>query len=282
MRKMAIRNLNGQDLKNIDKINNSNKLFSILLKIMEKLRSPDGCMWDREQSHESLKKNLIEESYEVIEAIEEKNMSELKEELGDLLLQVVFHSQIGKEEGSFNINDVLRLIIKKLYRRHPHVFGGQKVKNSGEVLANWEDIKKKERKEKNNKTDSIFSNIPKILPALHYAFEIQRRAARLGFDWDNTGDVFKKIKEEVGELETEINGSKNNIEEELGDLLFSIVNFSRQKNIDCELSLRNTCKKFIERFDYMEKYAKEHNLDFKSMPLNEKDKLWNIAKENLS
>ncbi|MFO7929652.1 MAG: nucleoside triphosphate pyrophosphohydrolase [Candidatus Humimicrobiaceae bacterium] len=279
---MAIRNLNGQDLKNIDNIDDSNKLFSILLKIMEKLRSPGGCMWDREQSHESLKKNLIEESYEVIEAIEEKNMSELKEELGDLLLQVVFHSQIGKEEGSFNINDVIRLIIKKLYRRHPHVFRGEKVKNSGEVLANWEDIKKKERKEKNNKTDSIFSNIPRILPALHYAFEIQRRAARLGFDWDNPEDVFKKIKEEVGELETEINGSKNNIEGELGDLLFSIVNFSRQKNIDCELSLRNTCKKFIERFDYMEKYAKEHNLDFKSMPLSEKDKLWNIAKENLS
>ncbi len=279
---MTTPNLRPEDLENIDKVESSSKLFLILLKIMETLRSPTGCVWDREQDHDSLKKNLIEESYEVVEAIEEKNLVNLKEELGDLLLQVVFHSQIGDENGDFDINDVLKSIISKLVRRHPHVFKGQKVKNSKEVLSNWEAIKKKERREKKI-ADSIFSNIPKILPALHYAFEIQRRAARLGFDWNNPEDVFKKIQEEIGELEIEINnGDPKKIEGELGDLLFSIVNFSRQKNIDCELSLKNTCKKFIKRFDFMEKYAKENNLNFKDMPLEEKDKLWEIAKGKLS
>lgn len=270
------------DIKKIDATNDSEKLFSTLLSVMARLRSDQGCVWDREQDHNSLVKNLIEETYEAVESIEENDLLSLKEELGDILLQVVFHSQIGKENGTFDINGVLKEIIKKLIRRHPHVFGGQKVDNSQQVLQNWEDIKKRERKEKNQATESIFSGIPRILPALHFALEVQKRAARLGFDWDCPEEVMDKIREEMAELEQElVHDELEKAGYEIGDLLFSIVNLSRKLDIDCEYSLKKTCQKFIQRFDYMEKYAKHNDIDFKSLPLTEKDKLWEIAKKKI-
>ncbi len=274
--------LNRNDLENIDKINDSSKLFSILVNIMKKLRSKDGCMWDREQSHDSIKRNLIEETYEAVECIESSDLEGLKEELGDLMLQIVFHSQMASENSEFNINDVMKNIIEKLIRRHPHVFKNKILNSCDEILENWEDIKKAERKKSLKKKDSIFADIPKILPSLHYAYEIQNRASRLGFDWDEIKEVFNKIKEEINEIDEELKeGKKDAVADEIGDTLFSIVNFSRHLGIDCEQYLKNTSKKFIQRFDFMEKYAKENNLDFKKMSLEEKDKLWEIAKSNL-
>ena len=276
--------LNDYNLKDIDKIEDYSMLFSILVGIMKKLRSPDGCMWDREQDHSTIKKNLVEETYEAVECVENNDFEGLKEELGDLLLQIIFHSQIASESKEFDISEVLKNIIKKLIRRHPHVFGNKILKSSKEILANWEDIKKKERRGSSEKSVSIFSNIPKILPSLHYAFEIQNRASRLEFDWDNLEDVFKKVKEEIDEMSKELEKISNNrgsrVQNEIGDVLFSIVNLSRHLGIDCEQSLKQTCKKFIRRFDFMEKRAEEANLDFKKLSLKEKDKLWEAAKRN--
>lgn len=274
--------LDSGDLENVDKINDSTRLFTILVNIMKKLRSPDGCMWDREQNHKTLKRNLIEETYETVESIENDDYGGLKEELGDLLLQIIFHSQIAAENKRFDISGVLKSIIKKLVRRHPHVFSGLSMTSSDKILENWEDIKKKERKEKLKKAVSIFSGIPRSLPSLHYAYEIQNRASRLGFDWENTGDIFEKIEEELTELRKEIKRAKKKpISNEIGDVLFTVVNVSRHLNIDCEQSLYKTSKKFIKRFDFMEKYADKNNLDFKKLPLKEKDKLWEIAKKEI-
>jgi tetrapyrrole methylase family protein/MazG family protein len=274
--------LSGSDLENIDKISDSSKLFAILVNIMIKLRSPEGCMWDREQNHKTIKKNLIEETYEAVESIENDDYSGLREELGDLLLQIIFHSQIASEDKRFDISSVLKGIIKKLVRRHPHVFDGLKLTSSEKILQNWEDIKKRERKEKLKKHGSIFSGIPRSLPSLHYAFEIQNRASRLGFDWEAADDIFDKMEEEMIELKREVKKNrKKTISSEIGDVLFTAVNFSRHLNIDCEESLYNTSKKFIKRFDFMERYADKNNLDFKSLPLKEKDKLWEIAKKEI-
>jgi tetrapyrrole methylase family protein / MazG family protein len=269
------------DLKNLDKEDDAGKLFSLLVSIMGRLRSENGCVWDREQTHESIKKNLLEETYEAVETIENKDYQGLKEELGDILLQVVFHSQISSENKNFEINDVIRHIIKKLIRRHPHVFGDKIACDSTEVLSSWEEIKKEERRENRKKEDiSMFSDIPNIMPSLHYAFEIQNRASRIGFDWENTSEVFEKITEELKELNVELIKIKSvKISDEIGDILFSVVNLSRHLKIDCEKSLRDTCKKFITRFVYMEKYAERNMLDFKSLPLSRKDKLWEIAKQ---
>jgi tetrapyrrole methylase family protein/MazG family protein len=274
--------LSSGDLKNIDKISDSSKLFDILVNIMKKLRSPDGCMWDREQNHKTIKKNLIEETYEAIESIENDDYNGLREELGDLLLQVVFHCQIASEDKKFNISSVLKGIIKKLVRRHPHVFNGLDLTSSEKILQNWEEIKKKERKEKFKKPGSIFSGIPRSLPSLHYAFEIQNRASRVGFDWENAGDIFGKMDEELAELRNEIKQDRKKfISGEIGDVLFTIVNISRHLDIDCEQSLYETSKKFIKRFDSMERYADKNGLDFKKLPLKEKDKLWEIAKKEI-
>jgi tetrapyrrole methylase family protein/MazG family protein len=274
--------LNSPDLNKLDEIKSADILFTILLNIMSTLRSPEGCIWDREQDHKTLKKSLIEETYETIEAIEKEDPPGLKEELGDLMLQTVFHSQIADENGHFNMSDVLRGIIKKLLRRHPHVFGDSDVSCSDEILSNWEDIKKKERKRNNKDEDSIFSGIPRALPALHFSYEVQNRASRLGFDWDNLEDVYKKIVEELGELKSEID--KNNsisAQDEMGDLLFSIVNYSRHLGIDIEKSLKDTSRKFIKRFKFMEETAGMRGLDFKKLSLEEKDKLWEKSKKNI-
>ncbi|MHB1254109.1 MAG: nucleoside triphosphate pyrophosphohydrolase [Candidatus Humimicrobiaceae bacterium] len=281
----------------LEKNNNPDELFSLLVDILAHLRSPEGCVWDREQDHNSIKKNMVEEAYEAVEAIENKDYQSLKEELGDLLLQVIFHSQIAIENNEFNLSDVIKEIIKKLYRRHPHVFGDKNFKSPQEVLISWEEIKKKERKNNPKKTESIFNDIPKILPALHYAYEIQNRASRLGFDWDETGLIFNKINEEINELTLEFKksssqvpiGYKNSketlnnilqIKDELGDVLFSLVNLSRHLNLDSEECLKQTCNKFIKRFNEIEKLASSRNLDFKNLPLNDKDKLWDEVKQN--
>ncbi|MHB1276385.1 MAG: nucleoside triphosphate pyrophosphohydrolase [Candidatus Humimicrobiaceae bacterium] len=281
----------------LEKNNNPDELFSLLVDILAHLRSPEGCVWDREQDHNSIKKNMVEEAYEAVEAIENKDYQSLKEELGDLLLQVIFHSQIAIENNEFNLSDVIKEIIKKLYRRHPHVFGDKNFKSPQEVLISWEEIKKKERKNNPKKTESIFNDIPKILPALHYAYEIQNRASRLGFDWDETGLIFNKINEEINELTLELKksssqvpiGYKNSketlnnilqIKDELGDVLFSLVNLSRHLNLDSEECLKQTCNKFIKRFNEIEKLASSRNLDFKNLPLNDKDKLWDEVKQN--
>jgi tetrapyrrole methylase family protein/MazG family protein len=264
----------------LDNISDSGELFEVLMRVMSVLRSDIGCMWDREQTHDTIKRNIVEEAYEAVDSIEEKDYRGLKEELGDILLQVVFHSQIAVDNNEFNINDVLKTIINKLVRRHPHVFAGKLVSSSREVLENWEDIKKEERKNKLSDNISIFANIPKLLPALHY--EIQTRAARYGFDWENPDGVIGKIKEEVAELEKELEiQGKPGISDETGDLLFSIVNLTRHINIDSEQALMGTCKKFIKRFDFMEKYAEDKGLDFKNLTLEEKDRLWEIAKVKL-
>ena len=274
--------LKSPDPNKLDEIKSADILFTILLDIMRTLRSPEGCIWDREQDHETLKKSLIEETYETIEAIEEGDPEGIREELGDLILQTVFHSQIADENGHFNMSDVLRGIIKKLLRRHPHVFGDSDVSGSDEILSNWEDIKKKERKDNNKDGDSIFSGIPRTLPALHLAYEIQNRASRLGFDWDFPEDVYKKILEELEELKLEIDKGKNqSIHDEMGDLLFSIINYSRHLGIDIEKSLKDTSRKFINRFKSMEESAGAKGLDFKKLSLEEKEKLWEKSKKQI-
>ena len=274
--------LNSPDPDRLDKIKSADILFTILLDIMKTLRSPDGCMWDREQDHETLKKSLIEETYETIEAIEKGDPRSIREELGDLMLQAVFHSQIADENGHFNMSDVLKGIIKKLLRRHPHVFGDSDVSCSDEILSNWEDIKKKERKDNNKDEDSIFSGIPLALPALHFAYEVQNRASRLGFDWDSSEDVYKKILEELEELKLEIDkGNSPSVQDEMGDLLFSIMNYSRHLKIDIEKSLKDTSRKFINRFKLMEEIALEKDLDFKKLSLEEKEKLWEKSKKQI-
>jgi len=272
--------LDSPDLELLDRIEPPDELFKILLDIMKRLRSDRGCLWDREQDHGSLKKSLIEETYETVEAIESGDPESLNEELGDLLLQVVFHGQIADEEGSFNTASIIRAIIKKLLRRHPHVFDGTRASSSREILAKWEDIKKEERKNSKKDKDSIFSGIPKSLPSLHYAYEIQNRASRLGFDWDGPSDVYEKIIEELKELKEEADrDNREAISAELGDLLFSIVNYGRHLGVDIEKSLKDTGRRFIERFKLMEKMAEEKDLDFSSLSLKEKDRLWEIAKK---
>ena len=273
--------LNSPDFDKLDEIKKPDILFTILLDVMRILRSPRGCMWDREQDHKTLKKSLIEEAYETIEAIEEEDPVSLREELGDLMLQAVFHSQIASEDGYFNMGDVLKGIIKKLLRRHPHVFGDQDVSCSDEILSNWEDIKKKERKQDNKDKDSIFSGIPRTLPSLHFAYEVQNRASRVGFDWDDAGDVYKKILEELEELKLEIKKKNTGAaQDEMGDLLFSIVNYSRHLGIDIEGSLKDTSRKFIDRFKFMEEAARAKGSDFKKLSLEEKDRLWEKSKKH--
>ena len=258
---------------------NSVKDFNDLLSIMEKLRSEDGCPWDIEQTHDSLKRCLIEECYEVLEAIDDEDVDGIIEELGDVLLQVVFHSQIGKEDGYFNVNDVIEGICNKLIQRHPHVFNEVHVENSEQVLINWENIKKEE-KGFNSYTEEL-KHVAKNLPSLIRADKIQRKAAKVGFDWDDISFVFDKIIEEFEEVK-EVYKSQNKlrIQEEIGDLIFSLVNLSRFLDIDPEFALNYTIDKFISRFEYIEKSAINKGLCLEQMTLKEMDKLWEEAKTN--
>lgn len=253
--------------------------FNDLLDIMDKLRSEDGCPWDREQTHESLKRYLIEESYEVLESIDEKDDDKLTEELGDVLLQVVFHAQIGKEEGFFNINDVIKSICNKMINRHPHVFGEVDVNTSEEVLVSWDNIKKKEQG-LNSYTDEL-RHVAKSLPGLMRAEKVQKKAAKVGFDWDRVECALEKVLEEYYEVK-DVYKEKDRakILEEIGDLIFASVNVARFLDIDPEFALNYTIEKFINRFAYIEEIAKSKGVDMANMTLKEMDKLWEEAKEN--
>ncbi|MCL6473140.1 MAG: nucleoside triphosphate pyrophosphohydrolase [Firmicutes bacterium] len=244
-----------------------------LIEIMATLRGAQGCPWDKEQTHESLKRYLIEEAYEIIDTIDAGDPEHLKEELGDLLLQIVFHAQIAAEEKNFDMKDVLEGIITKLIRRHPHVFGEVEVTSARDVIKNWEEIKSREKEEK-----SVIAGIPKSLPALLYAYKLQSKAARIGFDWESVEGVLEKITEEVSELKSARQGN-GKVEEEVGDLLFAIVNVARHLDVDPELALKETCSKFERRFKYMEGESRKIGKNLADMSLLEKDKLWDKAKE---
>ena len=246
--------------------------FEKLVGIMKKLRSPDGCDWDRTQTHESLKPYIIEEAYELLNAIESGNDEELKEELGDVLLQVVFHSQIASERGAFNISDVVETLCEKLIRRHPHVFG----KSGGYSYKQWEDIK---AKEKNKKSVSRIGDLNPALPALSMARRIQENASAVGFDWENVEGVFEKVLEELEELKKSLsNEDKERISEELGDLLFSVVNLSRFLNVDPENALRKATERFWRRFRRMEEMIEKDGLKFEDLSIEELDRYWEKVK----
>ncbi|KAB3531851.1 bifunctional methyltransferase/pyrophosphohydrolase YabN [Alkaliphilus serpentinus] len=266
----------------IPRIDSNQKRFynmNNLIDIMERLRHKDGCPWDIQQTHETLKPYLVEEAYEVLEAIDLEDDLLLEEELGDLLLQVVFHSQIAKERGAFNIKDVIRGICEKLVYRHPHVFLDVKVEDSEGALDSWEEQKRQEKHIKSH-TESMIS-IPKELPALMRADKIQRKAAKVGFDWDNPQDVINKIHEELQELlEAQEKGNPVEIKEEGGDLLFAVVNLLRFYKVEPEDALRSTINKFLKRFSYIEDKAKKMEQKLENMSLAEMDLLWEESKKN--
>ena len=246
-----------------------------LEKIVSILRSPGGCPWDAEQDHKSLRRALLEESCEVIEAIDEENPDHLKEELGDVLLQVVFHADLEREAGRFDLNDVADGVSKKLIFRHPHVFGDVEVRDSAEVLVNWDALKRQE-KDQETYTDTLTA-VAKSLPALWRAEKVQKKAKKAGFDWPDCNGALDKLSEELGELKEAI-AQGTNIEEELGDLLFSVVNVSRFLKTDPEEALNAATSKFISRFAQVEQMALKEGKDMAQMPLEELDKLWERAK----
>ncbi|MGQ9607963.1 MAG: nucleoside triphosphate pyrophosphohydrolase [bacterium] len=248
--------------------------FSELVEVIAKLRGEEGCPWDRQQTHDTLKINIIEEAYEALEAIDEKDDEKIEEELGDLLMQVLLNAQIAKEEGKFDIYGVIQKIKEKLIRRHPHVFGDVKVKSAHEVIQNWDEIKSKEKER-----ESLMDGIPTNLPALIRARKVQSKASRVGFDWDKSEDVFIKIEEELRELKESIEkGEHDSIEEELGDILFSIVNLSRFLNIEPEIALMKTTAKFIKRFKQMELRIANDGNKIIDYDLKGLDEIWNSIK----
>lgn len=254
--------------------------WSKLVEIIAKLRSPEGCPWDRKQTHLSLKRFLLEESYELFEAIDQENASAIKDELGDVLLQVLLHAQIAKEKGDFSIDDVIANLSEKLIRRHPHVFADALAETPEEVASNWDAIKKTE--EIGAKRTSLLDGVPAEFPALMRAEKIQKKAAKVGFDWNDTSEVVEKVREELGELEEALaNSDQEEIEEELGDLLFATVNLARFSKVDPEFSLQRATAKFIERFKLVEGYAKAEGLNLTELNLAELDVLWERAKDHL-
>lgn len=253
------------------------KDFQDLLDIIETLRNPGGCPWDREQTHESLKSAFLEECYEVIDAIENEDEDALIEELGDVLLQIVFHASIGKEDGYFDIMDVIGAISNKMINRHPHVFRDGEAESSEQVITNWDEIKKEE-KGIDTLTEEM-KNIAKALPATTRAYKVQKKAKKVGFDWDDINCAMDKVKEELNEIKDVYNcEDKSIIEGEVGDLLFACINVARFLEVDGELALDKTIKKFISRFSYIEDVAIKNNKSLNVMTLEEMDKLWEEAK----
>jgi len=273
--------------------------FNELVQLMAKLRAPDGCPWDRKQTHESLKPYLLEETYEVLETIDKQDESKLREELGDLLLQILFHTQIAAERKAFSVEDVMQLLADKLVRRHPHIFGpkGDGSLTPDQVYSNWEQIKKSER-EKTGRSESVLDGVPKTLPALLRAFQIQARASRVGFDWPQHGEgvhqVLDKVKEEIEELtdaygtreqragESEQAAAQRHLEDEMGDVLFSLVNLTRFLKVNPEDALRRATDRFADRFHFIEAEAARAGRTLDSMTLAEMDALWKEAKKKLS
>ena len=272
--------------------------FDGLVSIVRKLRGPKGCPWDKVQTHETLKPYMVEEVYEAIEAIDSKDYRKLAEELGDILLHIVMHAEMAKEKNKFKIDDIISSISAKMIRRHPHVFSKRKVKSIDEVWQKWEEIKKREVVKKGEKHKGILESIPQSLPALYRADKVQRRAARVGFDWDTVAHAWEKVYEEEEEIHHLIdkfqitnsksqtksklqitNINKRRLREEIGDLLFAVVNVTRKLNIDAEEALQQSTSKFMRRFKQIEVMAREQKKDIKKMTLEEMDKLWDKVKK---
>jgi len=250
-----------------------------LIDIIAKLRGKDGCPWDREQTHESLLSCLLDETYEFFEAVENKDTESMQEELGDILLQVIFHAQMAEEADQFDIESVANAICEKLIRRHPHVFSNQQVESSKEVLANWEEIKRSEKKHEQRKY--IVDGITDTLPALFRAEKIQRRVARVGFDWKDITPVLDKVEEEFREFrEALLSGNQSHAAGELGDIIFALVNVARHNGICAEDAVRLTVKKFASRFRYIEDRMNEKNKPLKEATLEELDRYWEESKSN--
>ncbi len=249
--------------------------FRELVALLERLRGPDGCPWDREQTHESLKRYLLEESHEVLEAIEQQAIEQLPEELGDVLLQILFHAQIARETGEFTIDDVLESLREKLVRRHPHVFGDAQVKDAREVEANWERLKRREKEE----GSSLLGRVPPATPALAYSQLIQDRASTAGFDWESVDGVLEKVVEELREIQEAPSPERR--AEEFGDLLLALVNVGRWMGIHGEDALRQANLRFSRRFMEMERLARERGLSFADLPLEQKEALWQEVKAGI-
>ncbi|MFA5803437.1 MAG: nucleoside triphosphate pyrophosphohydrolase [Melioribacteraceae bacterium] len=246
--------------------------FENLWAIMKRLRQE--CPWDKEQTHDSIKAATLEETYEMIEAIDLKDFNELKAELGDLLLHIVFHSAIAEENKNFSINDVIDSITDKLIRRHPHIFSDTKVKDTKEILKNWEEIKLSEGR------DSVLEGVPKNLPSLARAYRLQEKASKVGFDWEKKEDVWKKVIEEIEEMhEMEKAGNQDEFEKEMGDVFFALTNYARFLGVNPENALRLTNEKFIVRFSYVEKKIKESGKTVSESTLSEMDKFWEESKK---
>lgn len=253
-----------------------NNFFQELVALMERLRGAGGCPWDKEQTHESLKPYLVEETYEVIDAIDSGEPAKLKEELGDLLFQVIFHAQIAKENNAFDIAGVLRGCLEKMTSRHPHVFGEEQLKTAEEVLRAWHKIK---HKESGGKEKSIIGSLPRHMPALQKAFKVQKKAARVGFDWEKVEDVVAKMEEELREVRQALaKGDYREVKEELGDLLFSAANLSRFLKVNPEEALEKATKKFVERFKRVEAELAAQGKEIGHASLEEMDKIWEDTK----
>jgi len=247
--------------------------FITLVDIIARLRAPDGCPWDKKQTHASLRENLLEECYEVLEALDEGDSSKLCDELGDLLMQVVLHTQIAAEAGEFELRDVVSSINTKLIHRHPHIFGSQKAKDAEEVALNWEVLKQEER----GADTSILESVPKQMPALGYSQEIQRRVAQMGFDWEDIDGIIEKLAEEISELKQA--DSQERRAQEFGDLLFTLANIARRLGVDSEAALREANKRFYHRFSYMEEVCHQRGLSLGELPFDEQNALWEEAKK---
>lgn len=260
--------------------------FRRLVAIMEALRAPDGCPWDQEQTHETLKQYLLEETYETLDAIDAGDMPELRDELGDVLLQVVFHAQLAAERSDFTVDDVAASICDKMIRRHPHIFGNVNVETADEVVTNWEAIKRKERAAKAAVKDTVppspFAGVPKTLPALMRAVKLQWKAAKRGFDWPSDEGVLEKLQEELQEIrEARKRGDQENLAEEFGDALFLLANLARHWKIEPEQALVGTCKKFTARYELMQRLAADDGVDLESLDLDGQDRYWDRAKAML-
>ena len=262
--------------------------FERLVALQARLRAPDGCPWDREQTHATLRTYLVEEAYEVLDAMKSGDDAKFAEEMGDLLLQVVFHAQIATEQGRFTAADVIREVHEKMVRRHPHVFGEKRARDAAEVLRNWEQIKAQERQgngaeKKDEQPESLLDGVPRGLPATMEGLQLTRKASRAGFDWDDAQGIFEKLREECAELR-HASETKNaaRVEEEMGDLLFAAVNLARFLQVDPEIALKNANAKFARRFRKMERLSAGNGQAFAEIPRSDKEKLWEAAKRGES
>jgi MazG family protein len=266
------------------------KALDELIAIMARLRAPGGCPWDREQTYASLAQYLLEEAYETFDAIQEADqtgdITNLKEELGDLLLQVIFHSTIAAEKGDFTIDDVAGGITQKLILRHPHVFGDTKLERAADVLDNWDQLKADERKasgKKERAKESILEDVPVHFPGLLEGLKLTKKAAKVGFDWRNTDEIFEKLDEEVLELRAALDGrDQGEVAEEVGDLLFVVVNLARRLDVEPETALKMTNRKFRQRFRFIEQELKKKGRTLDEASLEEMDELWNTSKSQIS